>query len=819
MSRFAVRRLTPVCLLSLLAIVAMTASAAELKNPARPSAKVEGRPGTRSVCYWVFAESAEKPAPDGAWYLKEFPGKVTGLSVPCEVKNAPDTLDANNKVVLTLQPVEGAVKYHVFKTEELPAPRLEIAVKNPGKDAIYYWIQGHNGWRHSAPAGPFEVRCDRARFENTVKVVPSSPLENDHSIWGTETSRPPLGRAMHVFAMRRSYSPVTHTAEWVGKNKGYLGAWGPGPEPATPPSAPPVGTAFFLLGSTAELTLEDTGQPLKKTQAPSVNETLTQDFAARLSRPQSSRYVHNGNSLSSHFSGETSMGADFYGGYYPLELGVHAESGGKNYYHGQPGAYPGYKSTIGVAQMELNSTTESQHVVQNNSLRCYGMGDAISLGLTNDYHAGNRDGGDESGELVRSVQNRSLDEGGGILTQDAEPGATILKVKDFSGATGGTGRTLVNLTQARQQGRIDHVVNCDIYGEGTQWTKDLEGWFISFDVDNVKGKRSWFQVLKVVGPTQLKTFMYTPWRRDMNLGFSRFIYNPAKGQKLPSMQDSGITYGAPEPPNADQTLYTNPYAIGVLPKALELAAAEGKYRIAPGAFLADPWRKDGGLHVEALAQGWKAGDKVALTPGTGQSMTDWWGLHCGEIGPNDYVMGINISGNFDNRPANGVAFNASNMGIGMRVELPAERQGNGVIVQGDPVDGAFIAAPDVPMLRCYNSDIPFVQGAKQRSALEIVAPSGEKPLSVSKDTVTVDGVLRGSSQTRGEALLSGDGRRKAFAVAFAKPFRVKPVVLLTTNQFARSRLVLAEMTSFTVEFEEAPAAGKDNVTVWWMAQE
>ncbi len=200
-------------------------------------------------------------------------------------------------------------------------------------------------------------------------------------------------------------------------------------------------------------------------------------------------------------------------------------------------------------------------------------------------------------------------------------------------------------------------------------------------------------------------------------------------------------------------------------------------------------------------------------------MTDWYGIHWGELGGNDRLDGLIISSYIENRVANGRGVAVSGMGLGVSVTLPPDRQGNGVIVLGEPVDGAFIAAPDVPMLRCYNNQIPFVQGSKERTALEIVAPTGEKPLSISKDTVTVNGVLRGSAQTRGEALFSGDGERTSFAVAFAKPFSVKPVVLLSANQFARNRLAAVATTGFTVEFETAPEAGKDNVTIWWMAQE
>ena len=67
--------------------------------------------------------------------------------------------------------------------------------------------------------------------------------------------------------------------------------------------------------------------------------------------------------------------------------------------------------------------------------------------------------------------------------------------------------------------------------------------------------------------------------------------------------------------------------------------------------------------------------------------------------------------------------------------------------------------------------------------------------------------------------MSGNGKQTAFKIPFAQAFAYKPIVLLTTNQFARSRLLSVAADSFTVEFESAPKAGKDNITIWWMAQE
>ena len=107
-------------------------------------------------------------------------------------------------------------------------------------------------------------------------------------------------------------------------------------------------------------------------------------------------------------------------------MNVNAYSGGKNCYMNQPAAYPGYKSTIGVHQFSLTSSTTAQHVVGNYSLTCNGMGDGIALGLTADYHAGQRDGGDESGEIVRASTNRALDVGSAVLDADAPKGSRHL---------------------------------------------------------------------------------------------------------------------------------------------------------------------------------------------------------------------------------------------------------------------------------------------------------------------------------------------------------------------------------------------------------
>jgi hypothetical protein len=211
------------------------------------------------------------------------------------------------------------------------------------------------------------------------------------------------------------------------------------------------------------------------------------------------------------------------------------------------------------------------------------------------------------------------------------------------------------------------------------------------------------------------------------------------------------------------------------------------------------------------------GDSLLVAAGHSQPITFWWGLLGGTLAPQDRVEGIAMM-NFTNRTANGNAFSCNAYQMGLHVDLPKGREGNGVLVSGAPADAAFLAAPDVPMLRCYNSQIPYLQGSEKDTALAIVAPTGERPLSVSKDTVEINGTLKGNGKTRGKAEYAGDGKTARYLVRFPSEFASEPIVTISANQFARCRLVGVNVRGFTVEFESAPKAG-DKVVVWWMAQE
>ena len=104
-----------------------------------------------------------------------------------------------------------------------------------------------------------------------------------------------------------------------------------------------------------------------------------------------------------------------------------------------------------------------------------------------------------------------------------------------------------------------------------------------------------------------------------------------------------------------------------------------------------------------------------------------------------------------------------------------------------------------------------------KNQFQLRQTSVESDLDVAGD-LAVAGALSGNGKTRGEATFTGDGKRQAFTVGFPKPLRNKPVVVFSTNQFARSRLKESSRENFTVAFESAPKANQ-TVTITWLAQQ
>ena len=206
--------------------------------------------------------------------------------------------------------------------------------------------------------------------------------------------------------------------------------------------------------------------------------------------------------------------------------------------------------------------------------------------------------------------------------------------------------------------------------------------------------------------------------------------------------------------------------------------------------------------------------------------------------PQDVIQGLAIM-NYGDRTANGPGIHiGSEPGtpgwqVGLQVTVPDSGHGNGIVINGSKVrEAAILVPPDLPALRFSDSDAPYLQGDARTKSLQVKTASGAVPLQVSstgnrlKGETVVDGEWKlgenarmvGSGMTRGKAVFTGDGRRRAFRVRFPQPHRVEPVVYFKTNLFLKDSLREVTREGFTAAFETPPPAG-ETIIVWWMAQE
>ncbi len=527
-------------------------------------------------------------------------------------------------------------------------------------------------------------------------------------------------------------------------------------------------------------------------------------------------------------------------GFYPLWMDTFVESGGINHYQSPPAGGGNYKSTIGSMNLGLTSRTQSQYANLTGALTTYGMGDSIWLAPMVQVHGGTRDGGDEGTEILRSHVERIANEGWLTLTGDVPRGGVSLPVEGDTGEAG-AGRVLVNASRAYRKGRIEVVENTMAYGRDTHWTPDLEGRWISFDVDSMPqpkdgpwravtpvsggsgpegGVRQWYQVDRVVSATQLQFRAITGWSDHANLGFSRFIRDPWAG-----MGPGGT--------------YTNRLANHTLPTDRQAAADAGGYLIAPGTELDDPCRTGSSLNVEPLREPWRKGDRVVVAAGPQTTITHGWFVQFGQYMPQDVVQGLAVM-NYGDRTANGPGIhigsepNTPGWQVGVQVTVPDSGAGDGVVINGSKVkNAALLVPPDLPALRFSEGNAPYLQGDSQAHGLDIRSPSGATVARFTGEgtrlqgRTTVEGTLSlgadagfaGSGRTRGKAVLSGDGTTREFTIRFSSAQPTEPVVLFRTNLFLRDALKAVTREGFTVAFETPPPKGEGNVTVWWMAEE
>ncbi len=811
---------------SLLAVIlfafGLLSAAGAIPVPPAPQVSVVGAPGAGSATYWVVAQDQA--------------GMFTTASPGTTVANLPAKLDATNYARIQITPVAGAVKYYVLKTMALAKPEpVTIKVANPGDQSVYYWIVPMNGFRYGPLSGPYEAKC--ADPQGNVLTWTLVNGASWYHVYRTETPEPPAGRFYCVVAHQVGISADLKVN--YGNRSSEPTVTDPGPTaygvvgfPPTASTAPPLGDGEFLVATSDGAEVRDIGQTLTHFEAVNVNET--ERFpVTQYEDGQSSLRTFTGAGVSATTNLENLSRPSFISHMTAFEINQNYLSGGHNEYNGAGPGSPGWKSEIEALTVRQQSQTATQLATAAFVQENYGTGDTSNIVSWTTIHGSNKDAGDEGTGPYWGQIRRVLEEFDDTLTADAPRGAVALAVQN-AGYLAGTGRLLVNLSQAYQEGRIARVGNVDVHGKGTNWTPAMVGQWISFDVDTIKGHRMWYQITAVSGPTELTILARTGWSTQCNLGYSRHIWDP---ETMPGPQPS----------------WTNQDAQYVLPRENEAAAQAGTYLICPGTLLGAPWRTGKTLNVEPLAQPWKSGDQVQVTPGPQCWMALGYFRLWGDYLPQDYITGLNLT-NFGSRSANTAGIlignpGASNFSKGVEVYVARDGRGDGFVVsaangwdeRGAPggsagmYRGAFVAPVNLPALadeygRCPR--LTFTRPAEDltKNTLSVQAPNRTTlmqfnlqdvlvpaPLTLA-GPVAIKGTLTGSDQTRGKALFSGDGQATSFTIKFATAFATEPFVTISTNQFPRSRLAEVTVDHVTVEFEQPPAAGQDNVVVYWAAQ-
>ena len=791
--------------------VGSAAEGIQVPDPDPPEAVVVGESGRQTACYWVFAET-DMPLPGLiSHHAGDIRGAATALSKPCVV-TLPSNLGRGGKVLLKIKPVPHAVKYYVLKTEELQPPNASVVVRKSGSGTLYYWVVAHNAWRRSRLSGPFPARnTDVQSPENVIQIQPV-PNATSYSVYVTETPEPPVGRHYYGVAEMVSATTVVHRGGAAHVPVGF---------PPTPPSEPPKALGNYLLAVTAGDPVEDTGQPLKPILPPTCNETKQTPITAQTDGLSSARNVLGSlvglRTVGPAHAPEPSFA---WTGLFPIVLDTFVDSGGINHYQSPPAGGGNYKSTIGTATFNLTSRTQTQIANLGGYLTSYGMGDTIWLTPLVAIYGGIRDGGDEGTQILRAHIERRAEEARATLESNAPKGSTRLVVSAVPSSIG-AGRLVVNISQAYGAGRIEYVDNCDAYGRGTQWTKDMVGRWISFEVDThpKTGVRQWYQIDEVYSPEHLRFRALTTWSAHCNLGFSRFIHNPETGKG----------------PGA---YYTNKLANMSLPPERQKAASEGKYIIAPGTQLDDPFKSDGALCVEPLREPWNKGDQLVVAAGPQSFNQNIFCATFGEYMPQDVIMGVQIA-NYGDRTANGPGLHIGSepetpgWATGLLVTLPDSGMGNGIEINGSKTRYSAIVVPtDIPAFRANQSGIPYVLMDSPSQSLQIRDDTGpaavfsprevvlNRPMFANGGIKLGDGAsIVGSDCLRGKAVFSGDGKTQRFRINFKQEFRSEPFVVISTNQFYRCRLAEVTQSGFVVEFEAAPEPGGGNVIVWWLCVE
>ncbi len=728
-------------------------------------------------------------------------------------------------VSVTPKPSETAAEYRILRVPtHAPAPPT-VEVVNKGKDTAYYWLVAHVGLLRSPIAGPaVAANCDLNNLKNIVRWPKSIPY-TQYTVLRTATPELPAG----VLQVLRIWGqPVT---EYTDTNGTRLSHDYPCYPQGTVAGSAPIGDGPYLVGigkgpmakgvdaAAVNAPVQDTGA-LKAIDVAPTRQVSNVFLSPSLDQAtMNAQNATNNGALQINITNTQPKGKYDFGGPMGLFVNQRDVAGGHNDY-GLFGGSPLQKSFHIPFRVDQYNYTAGQMATMVMFTSKYGEGDNVLFTTHTTSEGLTEDGGDEGTEIFMASANLRRIAGDYEMEADAAKHSTRLRAKALKQATVATGRPVVNLTQAVSAGaiiRIDDDMPVDpnekeyvaanrvtrLTGEGTAFTKEMEGWYISLDCDTTAGGlRQWYRVTRVNSPTSLDIYAYTFFSGSTYLGHAaNVVYHGEKYR-------GGIK--------------TEPR---VKPDPKSAKDGRERYLLAPATTIAEyPGTGAGNLTVMPLKQPWNKGDKIQLVAGPQTNLSlGKFGIG-GNLLPQDFAYGFWIHNDTD-RLSNDPAFYI--MGAwrsAVKMELDGRGLSNGMEFLGkaNPDGGIFVCPPDTNLLRV--TGVPVVLGSSAKNGELVFATGthdGEKVVGISAGQLALgDHVsLKGGAMLRGRAALSGDGKATAFTIKFPRAYPAAPYVVAGSNLPLGIGVTNVTTEGFTVTFAAAPPAGKDNVTVTWMVME
>ena len=736
----------------------------------------------------------------------------------------------DNPIQVPVAKSDTAVEYRILRVPDFAPAEPTVEVVNKGADTFYYWLVAHVGLLRSPMAGPAVAKgCDARNLKNVVRWPKTEPY-TQYTLLRTSTPEPPAGELQATLLWGKGVTEYTD-ADGSTLRHDYLCY----PQGTVAGSAP-IGSGPFLVGvgkgpmakwkddaekARVNAPVADTGD-LKTIEVPP---------ARTVSGVQPSKNMDQDTINAQNASNEGALRISIkntqpkeeydWGGPIGFFIDQRDLAGGHNDYSLYGGG-PFKKSFHMALRADQYNATAGQVATLWLNSRKIGEGDDVLFTTHTTSEGLIEDGGDEGTEIFMASANLKRVAGDYELETDAGKHGTKLRAKPLDKPVDvGTGRPVVNLTQAVGKGvivRVDDDMKVDpslpdddqanrvtrLTGEGTEFTKEMEGWYLSMDCDSVaNGLRQWYRVIRVNSATSLDIYAYTFFSASTYLGHAANVAH------------HGLKYRG--------GIKTEPRPVPD-PKS----AKDGKERfiIAPATTIAEYAAPGdvGNLTVLPLKQPWNKGDKIQVVPGPQNNLSmGKFGIG-GNLLPQDFAYGFWIHNDTD-RISNDPAFYV--MGAwrsAMKMELDSRGLSNGLEFLGkaNPDGGILVCPLDTVLLRV--TDLPVVLGSSSKGGELVFAKGrndGEKVVGISDRSLSLgEGAsLKGGAMLRGRATLSGDGKAARFTIKFPQAHDAAPYVVASANLPIGMGVGDVTPDGFTAAFATPPPAGRENIAITWMVIE